>query len=221
MHTINTRFKNIGKTLISTFILLGLILNLSFAQDIQTFESSVEYEDQTYPSYSSIITPETDEVKEAWEDYIKDNYKVKLKGTGLFSNKDVLYAEQVQIDPLSSKNMDFYTRIIEEGDRTRMDVFGSFGYDVMLSRGNDQGNFDKLNNMLENFLSSFVPAYYEEKLAEMKEELENMEGERDDLMKDNKKMRKKIEKNKEEMAELAGKIASMEQERNNLRSEIK
>ena len=57
------------------------------------------------------MEPATKDVRDAFQDFLKKNYDVKLKGDGLFSNKDVLYAEKVKINTISDKNLDFYAKI--------------------------------------------------------------------------------------------------------------
>jgi cell division protein FtsB len=169
-------------------------LNMS-AQNLELKNTNTTFNKNTYPCIEVFIEPHPDEVKDAWEDFIKDNYDIKMKGNGLFTDKDVLSAEQVNFNVVSNKQMDFYTRIVEDDKHTKMCVFGSFGYDIPISKKEFPNEYEAMENITSRFLKSYLPVYYNEWINKTQERLT-------DLQDDQKDMHDKIEKNKKEIEEL-------------------
>jgi flavodoxin len=172
----------------------------SQAHDLQYTQT--QYNDNNYPCIKVVIEPSSDEAKDTWEDFIKDNYDVKMKGTGLFANKDVLYAEQVKFDAISSKEMDFYTRIVAQGDNTALCVFGSFGYDIPVSNKEYPADFEAMETIIKRFLESYLPSYYDERIKEMQDKLTDLQDNQKDMqdkMANNKKEIEKLTERNEEL----------------------
>ena len=101
-----------------------------FSQDISIKDATVEYEDKSRPSLSVTISPDTKEVKKKWKDFMDDKYDINVKGIGFLTNKDVLTSEQVTIDKITNKQIDFYAKVVESDDQTRLDIFAAPGYDI-------------------------------------------------------------------------------------------
>ena len=186
-------------------LLLSTVFTLNaFSQTLDLQYAQVQNNDNEYPCIEVTLEPTPEEVKAAWEDFIKDNYDVKMKGTGLFTNKDVLYAEQVKFDAISSKEMDFFTRIIEQGDNTTLSVFGSFGYDIPISTKEYPVEFEKMETITKRFLQSYLPAYYEEWIENTQEKITDLQDNNKDIldeMEDNKKEIEKLKKRNEQLKE--------------------
>ena len=70
-------------------------IQINAQSQIQSFESTIEHNDAQRPCIQVNLDPEPKTLKKAWKNYLKDNYGVKLKGIGFFSNKDLLSAEEV------------------------------------------------------------------------------------------------------------------------------
>ena len=80
--------------------------------------SSIQYDGEERPCITVRLDPDTKEIKKAWEDFVKKEYKIRLKGLGFLVKKDVLSAEKVTVKKLSDKAIDFRTRIVEEEDKS-------------------------------------------------------------------------------------------------------
>lgn len=173
------------------------------AQRLMINPSVCQSEDLQQAGIEAILEPGTKAVKKAIKDWMDDNYDIKLKGLGLFTNKDVLTAEQVRIDAISDKQMDFKVQVIEEGNNTKMCVFGSYGYDFPISPTEYPLAYQKMRGITLDFLDSFVPKWYADRIDESQEVLADLQKERKNLEKDIRKNEKEIEKLQEENVEKA------------------
>ncbi len=208
--------KNNIKTLLSIFFLAAFAILAKAETPVQS--GFYERDGEQRPGIRAVFDASPDEVKDAFEDYMKDKYDVKLKGTGLFTNKDELYAEKVIIEQIINKNINFYARIVESEtteDQTTMTLFASLGYDVYINQEDYKDGFQTMMNMATQFVSTFVPAYHEEKISATQEELEDLTEELEeyneemadsqeqieDLKKKIEKLKKKADKKKEAVEE--------------------
>lgn len=175
-----------------------LILMSSFAANAQnlTVENAmVTINDKQVAAVKVIMNPSPAKVKDEFRDFIKDKYDVKMKGIGFLSNKDILSAEGVQIPAITSKNMDFKAKVVENGDNTEMYVFGMLGYDVNISPEKYRDEYRAMKNITISFLNEFLPEYYQDRVDETQDMLSDLRDDRNDLRDD-------IANNKEKITDL-------------------
>ncbi|MGM0478296.1 MAG: coiled-coil domain-containing protein [Bacteroidota bacterium] len=203
------------------FLALALLL-LSTpvrAQNVTPEDGEVEHNDKDRPCLVVNVEPEPKPLKKAWKSYLKDHYNFKIKGIGFLSNKDMLSAEDVIIEKLSSKRLDFYTIIVEDKDGSEMKVFASFGYDVYVNEDEMSDEYDVLLEMLNGFLKEYLPEYYEDKVKVTEKEVKNLtkdvEGLKGDISDNNddiEDMKSEIEDLKEEIEELSEEVTEKEEQ---------
>lgn len=186
------------------FIVMGTLApSWNFGQTTFDFEvSTLEYDGEERPCITVRLEPETKEVKKAWEDFVKKEYKIKLKGLGFLVNKDVLSAEKVTVKSLSDKAIDFRTRIVEEKEHTLMQVFVSLGYDIYLGPDNYPLAFQDVKNKTWEFAKSYLNTYYNEQIEEVTEILKDLNKEEADIrdkIADNEKEIEKLQKENEKL----------------------
>lgn len=171
------------KIIKATFVLLAILTtSLVNAQtSIQPFESTVYYENAQRPAIQINLDPEPFTLKKAWKEYLKDNYDFKLRGIGFLSNKDILSAEAIMVEQVSSKQMDFYTRIVEDENGSEMKVFVSYGYDVFLTREKNPTEYEALTGIMDSFLKYYLPKYYESRVNDTEKRIKELTNEKDDL----------------------------------------
>ncbi|MCB0560340.1 MAG: hypothetical protein H6573_27785 [Lewinellaceae bacterium] len=177
---------------------LILILALPLSSDAQVPEltnATIQHNKAERPCIMVAIESEPKALKEAWQDFIKDNYDVKLKGIGFLANKDLLDAEKVQFKAISDKEMNFYTFFDEKKDKTEMYVFASLGYDIYLDRGEYPQEYRAMRNIVDKFVTKYVPSYYQQQVAESQDLLSSLKKEIGNLMGDISDNQKAIEKN--------------------------
>lgn len=203
-------------------ILLLLIPFILPAQDLHLSTGEVKHDKEMRTCVEVLLQPKPDEIKEAWEDYLDDEYDVDLKGYGFLANKDVLSAEEVDFKTISDKKMDFYTRIVEEKDMTKMCVYASLGYDIFINPRNFPKEFQAMENITKKFLAYYLPKYYEEQLNNTREKISEFKSDREDMkneMEDNRKEIEKLSKRNEQLAkEISEKENTIDQTQNLLQT---
>jgi hypothetical protein len=172
---------------------------------IKPTDGTIIIKDQLQKCMVVVLDPETKTLRSAWIEYLKDNYNLKLKGNGLFQNKDILNAENVIIDKISANSMNFYTQIIENEIGSEMKLFASYGYDMFIEKEKYADEYYSLIEILESFLKVYLPKYYTQEVDDTKKRLLELTKENNRLNKniisDNgklKKLNQKIDKLTEE-----------------------
>lgn len=197
------------KAILKFYIIIGLFtffVQSINAQQLTVNDATDEYEKQQYPAVVVLMEPSTDKVKDAWENYLKDKYKVKLRGKGMFSNSDVLRAEKVDFSAISSKKMDFYTKVVKENDLTKMSVFASLGYDIKIGQAQNPQEYYNMKNVVQNFLNDFLRDYYQAEVKTSEEKVVSLEKDQADYKKSMEDNEKKIEELRKENEDLVEKI---------------
>lgn len=203
---------------ITLFICIALFVSLSVnAQSLVPEKSTIEHNNKMRPCLLVKLDPEPKTLKKAWIKFLKKEYDFKLKGMGWFSNKDLLHTEEVTIEKLSSKKMDFYTYVVEDENGSEMKVFASLGYDIYLNEEEYPVEFKAMNEMIVSFLKQYLPEYYNGKIYESEKTIKSLNKEIKNLKKDIKnnennieKLNKKIEKNKASVEDNSQKLKAAE-----------
>ncbi len=192
----------------------ALFLNpfLAEAQLYQATSGTVKYDEKERPCIHVKVESEPKELKGAWQDFIKDNYDVKLKGFGFLANKDILEAEKVKFEQISQKEMNFYTKFSQENESTEMCVFASLGYDIFINKNEYPEEYRTMKNIVERFIGQYVPAYYEKQVDETQGELSDLEKEIGNLESDISNNKKQVEKNRKEIEKLQSKNEKLAEE---------
>ncbi|MEL7160741.1 MAG: hypothetical protein AAFN92_08285 [Bacteroidota bacterium] len=188
---------------------LAFMLLMSFAATAQVGrieQTTIEYEDARVDALAVTMKPERKEVQKAFDDWMKDRYDVKMKGGGLFGDKNFEMAEAIVIPAISSENISLMTQTEERNGETVMTLFASKGLGNYVE-DSDYKAFSGLEDVFDAFLSNYLPEYYEERVAEAREMLE-------DYQKDYDKAQEDVTDNEEE-------IRDLQQENEELRTEMK
>lgn len=184
-------------------ILLALIvINTGFtkAQTIQIDTTQISFENKLRPSIGAQVDPGKDELNKAWADYLNKNYKIKLKGFGLFSTKEILSAEDVTIAAVSDRRMNLYTRIISLAAGSEIKIFASYGYDIFIGSTNYPKEYQTLRGILSNFLLKYMNDYYSDGIKSISKEIKS-------LSKDKVKLLRSVDKNNKKILKMANEIA--------------
>lgn len=197
------------------FLLILAVIVSSFkvsAQkiDIKPENGSVEFNDVSRPCIQVNVDPETKETKKAWKKYLSDNYSVKIKGIGMFSNKDILFAEEIVFKEISDKRLNLYTEIIEDLNGSQIKLFVSFGYDVYINEKDYPEEYKQLEAVLINFLKIYLPKYYKEKVNDVEKRISSLNKETRKLKDELVKISNEIEDLKKEILELESELTDKE-----------
>jgi len=178
------------------------------AQEVSLKEGYYTRNNESRPGIRAYLSPNTKDVKKAFKDYLNDAHDIDLKGLGLFTNKDELYAENVKLEKVSSQNMDLYAEIVEADNQkgTQITLYGALGYDVYLSEDDYPVEHEGLEDVMVGFLKSYLVDYHEERLENAREQLEDVTDDAQDLTGDIDGKEEDIVKNKNEIEELKKEI---------------
>lgn len=178
----------------------------SYAQVVELSNAQVQYEETLYPSIRAVINPEPKEVKKAWSDYMQDEFDLKMKGFGFLANKDVLSAEESQLPSVSSKTLNFYTKIIQTGEETSMEVFAGVVGGSVIDPNKDSAAFQTMRTMTISFLDEFLTEYYRKAVEQKQEEVNDLSDDISDLKSDIEKAENRIDKLTREIQDLKSEI---------------
>lgn len=198
-------------------LLICLFQLAAFAQVGRIEQTTVEYDKQRVDALTVSMTPERKDIQKAFDDWMDDRYDINMKGGGLFSDKNTRRAEAVNIPTVSAEKITLFTRTEERSGETRMTIFASRGLGNFVDNG-DYSAFTGLEDVFDSFLSSYLPEYYEERVSEAREILEDLRKDltdaRDDVTKNEEKIRdleRENEKLRTDMRDLEKKIYDAEQ----------
>lgn len=175
----------------TTFTLTANTQMLSYA------DALVEYDGQMVSTINVTLDPKPEQVRNSFESWMDDNYDVDLNGrTLLFFERDVMKAQGVVIPLVSDRRIDLMVMVDENSDKaTNLHVFASFGYDNWITLERYPAEFVALENIVYEYVSTYLPEYYQEKVSEAEEVLIDLKDDRMDL-------KEEVEENKEEIEEL-------------------
>ncbi len=172
------------------------------AQTLTYRVASFQHEGKARPSIQVQMEPPAKAVKKAWKDYLKDEYDLKLKGFGFLTNKDMLSAEEVVVEKMSEKELNFYSHFDREEGLTMLNVMASFGYDIYVDRQEYPVAFATMESMVKGFLRTYLPGYYSEEVEDQGDLVKDLERDIRDMEKTKENNTKRIEDLRKEIQNL-------------------
>lgn len=184
--------------------------------------TSVSYENERYDAVLTRFSASTDYIKEAWEDFAKDNFGAKPKGNGFLSNKDVLRIEGKIIEGLSTEPANLYAMIITSADgSTELRVFMSFDEMNKVSpNNNNDALFEKVKAAVDRFAKQTNTTWYAEVLDNERDAIKDDEKELKRTTRDLEKAEKQVKKNEKNIAKMQEQMLDLEEEILELKSTI-
>ncbi len=177
------------------FLILCVLL-MSVKVSAQTFvidTTEITFENKLRPCLFVKFDADAKTVKKGWVDYMKKNYKIKVKGVGLFSDKDIVDADDVTINSISDKRMNMYARVTDITGGSEMKYFMSFGYDFFIGPKEYTKEFEGMHKLLNDFSISFLNDYYADETSSI---LKKIKGYERDIKKNNNAIASNIKKSK-------------------------
>lgn len=232
-------FVTIKTTIMNNKIIFLFVCFITYsignAQDLKPTKSKITYKSNYVACWKVLVDPEPNTIKGEWKSYVKENLYFKLKGFGLISNKDVLEAEDVLVEKISSKRLDFFTRIIESDGQTEIAIFAKHGRNSYLNSDDSKKEFKNLRNVLVDFLKVYLPTYYDEKVNvvnsnidklakkanNLEERVKNNKERIAELEKENVDLAQKIEENKLKIASSKQEFIKRDEKRNKIKELLK
>lgn len=184
--------------LLFTALLITCFISTN-AQEIPLEKASIEFDYADRDCWQVEIPGESNDVKRAWKNFVKEHFDVRLKGFGLFSNKDLLSAEETEISAVSSKLINFYTHFKGKKNPT-MRVFASYSKEdsSFIDSKNDSSEFKQLKDkVVVKFINSYYPKFYKNRVDTTIDKIETLT--------------KNIKRDKEKVIELEAQIKELKE----------
>lgn len=191
--------------------LLQIIFLLPLMAVGQTYTidtSQVSFENQLRPCFSLRYDAPSKTVKKGWSDYFKKKYKIKTKGIGIISNKDIISSEDVKIASISDKRMNMYARITDLAEGSELKYLMSFGYDFFIGPEKYPSEFQAMKTILNDFSIQFLNDYYADESSSLLKQIRSAE-------KEIKSKNRSIEKNIKKSRKSSPAVSSALQAKNN------
>jgi len=192
--------------LFAAFFLMG---NEAISQKLVIKNDQISYNDQFRTSIKVTIEPDKKEVRTSWENWLEDNYDTKVEGTGWFSKKDVISAKAIRISFISNKQFDLYSRVVDKGQGSQLNIFASFGYDMHITPETFPNEYRALEILTLDFLTHFLTNYYRDRAENLEEIVRDLENTENNLQEDISHNQKDIVELKEENIDLQNEMTSM------------
>lgn len=184
------------------------------AQTFTIDTSTINFENKLRPCLVVQYDASPKEVKKAWASYMKKNYKIKIKGISLISDKRIIDAQDVSIPFISDKRMNMYASVEDKPTGSELRYFMSFGYDFFIGPENYPSSFQAMDSLLKNFSEIFLTKFYADETADYLKEIKGYER---DIKKKNKSIEKNIKSSKKSSVAVA---SALESKNTALRMEI-
>jgi len=184
--------KIIKQAFLGVFLMSATFVN---AQILNVSNETIIHDGKERSAVKVTIAPDSKDVKKSFKDFMDDQYDVKIEGIGFLKNKEVVYTEPAVIAPISTKQMELFAKVTENGTQTNMYVFGQIGYNNQITPISNWREYHAMKDLTVDFLNKLLPNYYQDIVEDQRDEVADLEDDRDD-------MRKKMDKNKDKIAEL-------------------
>ena len=193
-------------------IALLLLTGYLTAQTSAIRNSTTEYDRKTMPSMTLTLDAPVDEVYDRWDDFWDDRYEVDIDRTDKDGNSIAYLAEQVSLANVGDKRIDLYSNV-DGGEQTAtVSMTLAYADDDIVTSTNHPAAFRAATSYLDEFRNYFYQRYFDEALAEIREELEDVRDDTEDASEDAQKARQKIAKYEKKIEKLREKIEDTREE---------
>ena len=198
-------------------LLLLFVLFISFKVNAQTYKidtSELSFENKLRPCFSVTYDSPAKTTKSGWSDFFRKSYKIKVKGIGLLSNRDIIDAMDVTIGSVSDKRMNMYARVTDLPNGCELKFFMSFGYDFFIGPKDYPAEFGEMKKILNDFSVKFLNNYYASEASSLTKKIKKLE-------RDQRSKKKSIAKNAKKARKESSAVATgLEATNNSLQREI-
>ena len=194
---------------ISPYFTLFFLLFLSagvVGQSNQVTETTTEYDKKRLTSQTITLDAPVDAVYDIWQDFWEDRYDVDIDRSDKDGSNIAYLAKGVSLADISSQSFNLYSSV--DGTDKVSTVSISVGYDGdrVSTRDNDPAGYRAAADKLTEFRTFFYTRYFDERISEVRESLDDAKDEREDATGDAEKARKQIAKYEKKIEDLRRRI---------------
>ena len=190
----------------TALLFLTLVSTGIYAQSGRVTETTTEYDKKRLASQTLALDAPVEAVYDIWQDFWEDRYDVDIDRTDKDGSNIAYLAEDLSLSDISSKSFDLYSSV--DGTDKVSTVSVSIGYDgdQVATSQNDPTAFRAAADKLMEFRTFFYTRYFDDRIATVRESLEDAKEEQEDASGDAEKARKQIAKYEKKIEDLRRRI---------------
>ncbi|WP_157975884.1 hypothetical protein [Lewinella sp. IMCC34191] len=181
-------------------------------QQANITETTTEYDKQRLSSMTISIDAPVDAVYDPWEEFWEERYDIDIDRSDKDGSSIAYLAEEILMTGVSTQPVYFYSNVDGTDERSTVSISVALDQSKVITRQNDAAAFKSAGDKLREFETYFYTRYFDEQLAEVRDELEDARDDREDASSDANKARKKIRKYEEKIKDLREKIEETREE---------
>ncbi|MFC0878160.1 hypothetical protein ACE01N_16300 [Saccharicrinis sp. FJH2] len=188
----------------------------------KVFTTTLEYDGNPNPAFQVIFEGDRKDLEDAWEDFLKDNYDVKLKRSG-----SIRVAPDIHLPDITNKMVTLYSLVNSKAPDAGLIVAISVNRYEYLSKKEYPEESEKIEIFIKRFVKFYQLRIVEDEMEKIQDvhddvqsDLEKAMKNKADVDKDIVKMQGDILKAKSDVSKNEKKILELEAENKELQSEI-
>lgn len=194
------------------FLLLFTVHPVFAQQQATITEGTTEYDQRRLSSMTIALDAPVDAVYDRWEEFWEDRYDIDIDRTDKDGSSIAYLAEEIQLPGVSTAPVALYSNVDGTDQRSTVSISVATGDDMVITRSNDASAFEGASTKLREFQTYFYTRYFDERITDLRDDLEDARDDREDASSDATKAREKIRKYEEKIADLREKIEETREE---------
>ena len=196
-----------------TLLLLFITSGFAAAQQTATVtDGTTTYDKKTLPSMSIQLDAPVEVVYDIWDDFWDERYDIDIDRTDKDGDNIAYLAEQVPLRSLGDKNLDVYSSVDGDEQRSMVNLSLAYAENDVITRTNHQADYGTASAILDEFRTYFYQRYFDEQLSDTRDELADLRDDSQDASEDAEKARKKIAKYEDKIEKYRRKIEDTREE---------
>lgn len=186
------------------------------------FNTTLEYDGNPNPAFRVIFQGDRKDLQDAWSDFMKDNYDVRLKRSG-----SLRVAPEIHLPDVTNKMVTLYSLVNEKAPEAGLTVAVSVNRYEYISPKEYPEESEKIKTFLKRFVKYYQLRIVESELEKIQDvhddvqsDLEKAVKDKTDVDKDIVKLEGDILKAKSDISKNEKKILELEADNNELQNEI-
>jgi len=174
--------------------------------DISVKETSIKFNKENHPVFTTYIAADSKDVSKKWEKYFEEKYTIKFA-----KDKDVLKAESVKLPTITVETVNLIGLVSEDENGSRLDMGLDFGTKY-LSEKDDPETAVKFKAMITSFVNEYYVGWYEHILEQERKKVGKAEKELSKAIKTEEGLVKDIEGKEKDKVKAEENIVKSEQQ---------
>lgn len=201
------------KKLILFTLLVMLCIGGVVAQSLAPYQKQISMEKINVEAWAASIEKGTeDDLKSAFNDYMKKNFKLRTKKNGRHS----LVVPEATLPQVITRRGDLHVQFSNDTGRLEMAIAFMMGYDIYLNSREYPQEMERFKDFFVNFLYNYYKDYYEKMIRAKEKVLKDLRSQIATNEKKVKSLQRDIEKTEKRIAKETDLLKKTELENKNV-----